>query len=90
MGQKLLGRYVCAGYHPQQIRFGGLTGTVYISDGRPLPNPVQVTELRAHSGERYDIIFEPTETGEYIIEADVIHWISGDVLGTVKTKVTVV
>jgi len=89
VGQKLLARYVCAGYHPQRIRFGGLTGTVYVSDGRPLPKPVQVTELRAHSAERYDIIFEPTTPGEFIIEADVIHWITGDVLGTVKTKVTV-
>lgn len=90
VGQKLLARYICAGYHPQRIRFGGLTGTLYISDGRPLPNPVQVTELRAHSGERYDIIFEPTIPGEYIIEAYVIHWITGAVLGTVHTNVTVI
>ncbi len=90
VGQKLLARYICAGYHPQRIRFGGLTGTAYVSDGRLLPNPVQVTELRAHSGERYDIMFEPTTPGEYIIEADVIHWISGAVLGTVRTKVTVI
>jgi len=90
VGQKLLARYVCAGYHPQRINFGGLTGTVYISDGRALPNPVQVTELRAHSAERYDIIFEPTQTGEYIISTDIIHWITGNVLGTAQTRVTVV
>jgi len=90
VGEKLLARYICAGYHPQRIRFGGLTGTVYMSDGRPLPNPVQATELRAHSAERYDVIFEPTEPGEYIIETDIIHWVSGEVLGTTRAKITVV
>ncbi len=89
VGQKLLGRYICAGYHPQKINFGGLTGKVYISDGRPLPNPIEVTELRACSAERYDIIFEPTEPGEYIISTDIIHWITGEVLGTAKTNVIV-
>ena len=37
-GDKLLARYICAGYHPQRMRFGGLTGKIYSSDGRPLPN----------------------------------------------------
>lgn len=89
VGQKLLARYICAGYHPQRINFGGLTGTVYISDGRPLPNPVQVQEIKAISGERYDVIFEPTEPGEYIISTDIIHWITGEVLGTARTNVVV-
>ncbi len=89
-GQKLLARYVCAGYYPQHVRFGGLTGTIYMSDGRPLPNPVQATELRAHSAERYDIIFEPTQAGTYTITFDVLHWVSGEVLTSGHTVVTVV
>lgn len=92
VGQKLLARYICAGYHPQKIRFGGLTGTVHISDGRVLPTPVQVEEIRACSGERYDVIFEPQEgdEGTYVIETDIIHWVTGEVLGTTRTSVTVV
>ena len=89
-GQKLLARYICAGYHPQKIRFGGLTGKIYASDGRPLPKPVSVTEIRAASAERYDIIFEPTERGTYLIETDIIHWVTGKVLGTTRTSITVV
>jgi FtsP/CotA-like multicopper oxidase with cupredoxin domain len=89
-GQKLLARYICAGYHPQRIRFGGLSGKIYASDGRPLPNPVSVTEIRACSAERYDIIFEPTSTGEYIIETDIIHWVTGAVLGTTRTNIIVI
>lgn len=89
-GQRLLARYICAGYHPQRMRFGGLTGTVHVSDGRVLPNPVQVTELRACSGERYDVIFQPSSRGTYLIETDIIHWVTGQVLGTTRTTITVV
>ena len=68
---------------------GGLPGKVYVSDGRPLPNPMPVSEIRAISGERYDIIFEPTRAGEYIISTDIFDWITGEVLGTAKTNVVV-
>jgi len=88
-GQKLLARYICAGYHPQHIDFGGLTGTVHISDGRYLPNPIQVTSLDAVSAERYDVIFEPTVPGEYIITCDIKDWITQEVLGTVRTNIIV-
>lgn len=92
VGQTLLARYICAGYHPQKLRLGGLTGTIYASDGRPLPKPVKVTEIRAGSAERYDIIFEPKsgDEGTYLIETDIIHWVTGEVLGTTRTSITVV
>jgi FtsP/CotA-like multicopper oxidase with cupredoxin domain len=90
VGDSVLARYICAGYHPQRLDFGGLKGTVHISDGRVLPNAIEVTELRAHSAERYDIIFTPTETGEFIITSEIRHWVSGEVLGTARTKITVV
>lgn len=92
VGDKLLARYICAGYHPQKISFGGLTGTIHMSDGRALPKPVQATEIRAASAERYDIIFEPKagDEGNYLIETDIIHWVTGDILGTTRTSITVV
>lgn len=90
VGTKLLARYICAGYLPQRMRFGGLTGTVYASDGRPLPNPIQVTELRAHSAERYDIIFDLDTPGTYIIETDIIDWVTGQVWGTTHSRIVVV
>lgn len=89
VGDTLLARYICAGYHPQRIRFGGLTGEVVISDGRVLPNPIRVQELRACSGERYDILFRPTQAGNYIVETDIIHWVTGNVLGTTRTNIRV-
>ncbi len=90
VGERLLARYICAGYYAQRLDFGGLVGTIHISDGRVLPRPVQVTGLRAHSAERYDIIFEPTTPGDYIITAEILHWVTGEVLGTARTRITVI
>jgi FtsP/CotA-like multicopper oxidase with cupredoxin domain len=90
VGQRLLVRYICAGYHPQQVRFGGLNVEVVQSDGRPLPESIVVNQIDAVSAERYDIIVAPTQPGEHIIEIDIKHWITGAVLGTARTKITVV
>lgn len=90
VGQKLLARYVCAGYHPQHIRIpSGLNAKCYISDGRELPNPVPMTNFKAISAERYDMILEPTQTGNYVIEFDIVDWITGQVYGTARTNVVV-
>lgn len=90
IGEKLLARYVCAGYHPQNIRIPAeLNATAYISDGRILPNPVPMTNFRAHSAERYDMILAPTTPGNYIVEFDIIDWITGEVHGIARTNVAV-
>jgi len=90
VGQKLLCRYVCAGYHPQQVHIpSGLNAKIYLSDARPLPNPQSTTGFRAISGERYDIIVEPTQPGDYEIRFDIKDWITGQVWGTAKTNVVV-
>ena len=88
-GQRLLVRYICAGYLPQRIRFGGLTASVVASDGRPLPQPIQVTQLDAVSAERYDCIITPTRAGTYTVQIDIKHWITGSVLGTARTRINV-
>ena len=90
VGQKCLARYVCAGYHPQHVRIPeGLNAKAYISDGRALPTPMDASNFKAISGERYDIIIEPTEAGEYVVEFDIVDWITGDVWGTARTNVVV-
>lgn len=90
VGEKLLARYVCAGYHPQQVRIpSGLNAKIYISDGRELPNPVTTSGFKAISGERYDMILQPTQPGNYIVEFDIKDWITGQVFGTARTNVVV-
>lgn len=89
VGQNLLVRYICAGYLPQRINFGGLTATVHMSDGRALPNPIEVLELEACSAERYDCIFAPTSTGTYEVTVDFLHWVTGEIVGTARTRIVV-
>jgi FtsP/CotA-like multicopper oxidase with cupredoxin domain len=93
LGEKLLARYICAGYHPQEIRIPSeLNATIYISDGRALPKPVAVNGMstfRATSGERYDMILEPTKRGNFVVEFDIKDWITGQVWGTARTNVVV-
>jgi FtsP/CotA-like multicopper oxidase with cupredoxin domain len=89
VGQTLLVRYIAAGYFPQHIDFGGLTATVVASDGRPLPASFQATALDASSAERYDCIITPTQSGTYTVTVQFLHWITGTVVGTARTRITV-
>lgn len=88
-GQRLLVRYINAGYLPQRIRFGGLTATVYMSDGRPLPTPMRVQSLETCAAERYDCIFEPQTAGVHEVVVEYLDWITGEVVGTARTRITV-
>ena len=88
-GQRLLVRYICAGYLPQEIRFDGLNVDIIASDGRPLPNPVTVDKINAVSAERYDIIIQPSSSGTYTVEIDIKDWVTGNVLGTARTRINV-
>jgi FtsP/CotA-like multicopper oxidase with cupredoxin domain len=89
-GTRVLARYINAGYLPQRIDFGGLTGTVHGSDGRQFPRPISARSLRTHSAERYDIIFDLDERGTYTIETDIMDWVTGRTLGTTRSRIVVV
>jgi FtsP/CotA-like multicopper oxidase with cupredoxin domain len=89
VGQTLLARYICAGFYPQKIDFGGLTASVVASDGRPLPTPWNTTSIEASSAERYDCIFKPTTRGSYTVTIQFLHWVTGRVLGTARTRINV-
>ena len=89
VGQTALVRYINAGYYPQKIDFGGLTASVVASDGRPLPTPWSTTSIEASSAERYDCIFKPTTTGTYTVTVQYLHWITGKILGTARTRINV-
>lgn len=90
VGRKCLARYLCAGYHLQYVRIpAGMNAKIYISGGRALPTPVETTGFKAISAERYDMILEPGRAGEYVIEFDIVDWITGKVWGTARTNVVV-
>ena len=90
LGQTLLARYICAGFHPQKIDFGGLTVSVVASDGRPLPAAWQTQAIEAHSAERYDCIIKPTTRGTWTVTVQFLHWRTGAVMGTARTRINVV
>ena len=89
VGQKLLVRYICAGYLPQRINFGGLNATIHMSDGRPLPTPVDTGSIDAVSAERYDCIIQPDKAGVYEVRVDFLDWQTGAVIGTARTRINV-
>jgi len=89
VGESLLIRYICAGYLPQRVDFGGLNVNIHMSDGRPLVNPVQTGSLEASSAERYDCIIVPDRAGVFEITIDFLDWVSGAVVGTARTRITV-
>ena len=89
VGDALLIRYICAGYLPQRVNFGGLNVEIHMSDGRALTNPVQTNSFEASSAERYDCIITPDQSGVHIITVEFLDWITGDVIGTARTSITV-
>ena len=89
VGQTLLVRYINAGYFPQKIDFGGFTASVVASDGRPLPEVWNTTSIEASAAERYDCIIKPTTTGTRTVTVQFLHWITGAVLGTARTRINV-
>jgi len=91
VGQTLLIRYINAGYLPQRMKLGGLTGSVIASDARPLPTAKTITQLDTVAAERYDILIKPTATdiGDHVIEFDILDWVTNEIRGTAKTRITV-
>ena len=88
-GESLLVRYINAGFLPQTIRFGGLTGSIVASDGRALPMAESATSIDSVAAERFDVMITPSSSGSYTVEIDIKHWVTGAVLGTARTRITV-
>jgi len=88
-GQTLLIRYINAGYLPQRINFGSLRPTLVASDGRPLPQTMQVASQRAVSAERYDFTIKIDTAGQYDVTIEFLHWVKNTVIGTARTRITV-
>ena len=89
VGDTLLVRYINAGYYPQRIDFGGLTVNVVASDARPLPEVWSTTSIEASAAERYDCIIDATTAGTWTVTVQFLHWITGAVLGTARTRINV-
>lgn len=101
-GQRVLLRYIMAGYFPQRMTIegagsGGLGNiTVIAEDGHPLSaaETLPVSGGKAMpavftSAERRDFYFTPTATGSFKVRIEFLHWIRGTVVGVVESRINV-
>ncbi len=65
LGQRLLIRLVNAGYQWRAMHLHGFHFQVIASDGRPLPQPLVKDTLSVGPGERYDLLVELNQLGQY-------------------------
>ena len=102
VGQRVLLRYIQAGYVPHRLSFegagsGGLGNIQIIAeDGHPLPVaetlPVSGGVARPSimtSAERRDFYFTPIAVGSYKVKVEFLHWIRGTVIGTIESRINV-
>lgn len=75
----------------QYARFslGGHPFTIVASDGRPLPSPITTDSWELGTGERYDVLFQPTKPMQGLATVDYLDDYSGKVLGQVSTIIDV-
>lgn len=97
VGDRILIRYIQAGYFPQKIRFPSGLGKVKViaEDGRPL---AQAEILPVENGfsvdlmtpaERKEFYLVPKTQGVYRVSMEIQHWITREVVGSVSTLITV-
>jgi FtsP/CotA-like multicopper oxidase with cupredoxin domain len=75
LGQRVLLRYIMAGYVPQKVKFPAALGPIQVvaEDGRPLPVIETLpagSEILMAPAERYELIFEPQSAGSFPVEVD--------------------
>lgn len=100
VGQRILIRYIQAGYFPQRLIFHGVDaglGAVQViaEDGRPLAvaetmpiaNGKSTTVIT--SAERREFYLTPLAAGSYLVVIEYLHWITGDTVGTATTRINV-
>jgi len=94
-GQRVLLRYIMAGYVPQKVKFPAALGDFQIvaEDGRPLP-AIQTmpagSEILMTPAERYELIFVPQTAGSFPVEIDFFDYraASGNLrkIGSIRTR----
>jgi FtsP/CotA-like multicopper oxidase with cupredoxin domain len=88
-GETILMRLLNANYHPQRWTWDADVDCV-CSDGRPfVEGGYPLRELTMCPAERYDMILRPRRPGVVRVKVETLHWITGRVLGSAETLITV-
>jgi FtsP/CotA-like multicopper oxidase with cupredoxin domain len=86
-GETILMRLLNANYHPQRWTWDADVECV-CSDGRPFAEGHLMRELTMCPAERYDVILRPRQPGVVRVKVETLHWITGKVLGSAETLIT--
>jgi FtsP/CotA-like multicopper oxidase with cupredoxin domain len=98
-GPPTLLRVLNANYFPTVVSVTGVDLEVISHDGRPfrntsvVPSPpvsARTRKLAFGAAERYDCLVRPSSRGTFTLQVDWVDWISGKVVGTRTTPITVI
>ena len=82
-GDSILLRLANIGYTMVEYSFpSGSNATVYMSDGRVLPNAISLDTLRIYPGERYSVLLKPTVAISNYITVNVYDMFLDNLLGS--------
>ena len=92
VGQPVLLRHLTGAYFTNVVKFpAALRPVVHMSDGEPLPAPLRLPQntLVTTSAERYDLILNPTTTGQHTVTYEFRHWLTHELAGVATAHVIV-
>ena len=96
VGDRILLRYIHAGYFPHRLTFQGINdglGPIWTvaEDGRPLAVAERVPAAGTviTSAERREMYLTPRLAGTYRVNMEILHWITGKPVGNVYTNIYV-
>ncbi len=90
LGERLLIRYICAGYLAQRVHFDGLKADIHMANGCILPNAVSTSSIEAMPSECYDCIIQADRKGTFEINVEFLHWKTGQVMGRARTHIHII
>lgn len=89
VGETAYIRVLNQAYQFARFSLGGLPFQIVATDGRPLETPITTDSWEMGTGERYDILFQPTSTFFGLATIDYLDDYTGQVLGQASTRVVV-
>jgi len=79
-GQRVRVRFIGIGQFIHPMHLHGMAFKIVATDGHPVPETAQLTKdtVSVAPGERYDIEFEATEVGQWMLHCHILHHTTND------------
>lgn len=79
-GQRVRLRFIAIGQFIHPMHLHGVPFKIVATDGHPVPEPAQLTKdtVSVAPGERYDVEFIATETGQWMLHCHILHHTTND------------